>query len=68
MIDLSIVIINFNSEKYIEECLGSCIAQNTEFIYEIIVVDDFSTDNSYSKIKTYKSKLVRIFRNKKNLG
>lgn len=68
MIDLSIVIINFNSEKYIDGCLSSCIAQNTKFNYEIIVVDDFSTDNSYSKIKTYKSKLVRVFRNKKNLG
>ena len=68
MIDLSIIIINFNSENYIEKCLKSCIEQNTKFKYEIIIVDDASTDDSYKKIKHYKSKLVKVFKNKKNLG
>ena len=68
MIDLTIVIINFNSEKYIEKCLMSCINQNTKFKHEIIIIDDASTDNSFSKIKPYKSKSIKVFRNKKNLG
>ena len=56
MIDLSIIIINFNSENYLEKCLKSCIGQKTKFKYEIIIVDDASTDDSYKKIKHYESK------------
>lgn len=68
MVYLSIVIINYNSEKYIEKCLKSCIKQITNFKYEIIIIDDASTDKSYNKILKYKSKKIRVFRNKKNLG
>ena len=68
MVYLSIVIINYNSEKYIEKCLKSCIKQITNFKYEIIIIDDAITDKSYKKILKYKSKKIRVFRNKKNLG
>lgn len=47
MIDISIIIPAYNSEKYIEKCLMSCINQDlSQEKYEIIVVDDGSTDNT----------------------
>ena len=68
MIDFSFVIINYNCKKYIKNCLKSCINQKTKFNYEIILVDDASTDKSLKEIINFKSKILKIFRNKKNLG
>ena len=44
----SILIANYNNEKYLEECLNSILNQTYKNI-EIIVIDDDSSDNS-SKI------------------
>ena len=41
----SIIIPVYNSEKYLEECIDSVINQN-RFDYEIILINDGSTDNS----------------------
>lgn len=44
---LSIVIPVYNVEKYVEQCLRSCAEQNVlSSEYEIVVVNDGSTDNS----------------------
>ena len=40
---LSIIIPVYNTEKYIRQCVLSCI-QKTSFDYEIIIVDDGTTD------------------------
>ena len=67
-IDISIIIINHNRDKYLERCLRSCIDQivfNKKF--EIIFIDDGSTDNSFKIVKKFKSN-VNIFRLKKNKG
>lgn len=44
---ISIIIPMYNSENYIEKCLESLLAQ-TDSEYEILVIDDGSTDNSKS--------------------
>ena len=54
--DLSIIIPIYNSQKYIEECLNSILLQKTDYSYEIILVDDGSTDGSVSVIKQYLEK------------
>ena len=41
----SVVIPNYNSEKWIEKCINSVLNQTFKD-YEIIVVDDMSTDSS----------------------
>ena len=52
-IKVSIIVITYNHEKYIAECLNSLVSQQTNFKYEIIVYDDASTDNTQSIIKDY---------------
>ena len=52
---VSVVVTNYNNEKYIEECLNSLISQSYENI-EIIIVDDCSTDNSVNLINSWISK------------
>lgn len=44
--DLSIIIVNFNSVEHLTKCICSIQKQNTDLSYEIIVVDNNSSDNS----------------------
>ena len=67
-IDISVIIVNYNREKFIERCLRSCIDQIVfKKKYEIIFVDDGSKDNSYKIAKKFASN-VRLFKLKKNKG
>lgn len=50
---LSIIIPVYNAEKYLEECLNSILSQNINRDYEIICVDDGSTDSSPEIISKY---------------
>ena len=53
-VQISIVIPMYNVEKYIGRCLESCLKQDIcEELYEIIVVNDGSTDNSLEILKRY---------------
>ena len=64
----SIIIPVYNTGKYLEKCLDSVIGQTYEN-YEIIIVNDGSTDNSESIIKDYVSKNSKIkYIFKKNEG
>ncbi|MBQ7630030.1 MAG: glycosyltransferase [Selenomonadaceae bacterium] len=49
---ISVVIPMYNAEKYIGECLESLLVQTFKN-YEVILVDDCSTDNSVAVVKTY---------------
>lgn len=51
----SILIPVYNSEKYIEECLQSIFNQTIKD-YQVVLVDDGSTDNSGKICDSYKSK------------
>lgn len=53
MVDISVVIPVYNAGGFIHKCLDSIISQNGEFTYEIILVDDGSTDNSVEVIRQY---------------
>lgn len=56
----TVVIIAYNVEKYIRQCIQSVIEQNTKIKYEILIVDDGSTDNTSSIIDEYPSKFEMI--------
>ena len=65
---VSIVIPAFNVEKYIGECLQSILNQSYRN-FEIIVVNDGSTDNTLNEITKFKDIDNRIkIINKKNTG
>lgn len=70
-IEISVICTSFNYERYIGHALDSIINQKTNFPFEIIVVDDCSTDHSRELLQTYKEKypdLIRLFFNEKNKG
>lgn len=64
---LSIIIVNYNTKKFLVDCLASIYQSKLTFKYEIIVVDNASTDGSGKIIKKDFPK-VRLISNHKNLG
>lgn len=69
-IDISVIVVNFNYGKLIRRCIRSLLNQDLDKShYEIIVVDDCSTDDSVKAINTFvKEGDIKIIQNKKNLG
>lgn len=70
-IKLSIIVPAYNVEKYITQCLDSIVNALTDFNdYEIIVVEDCSTDNTLALLKEISSnyKNLKLLINEKNLG
>jgi len=54
MIKLSIIIPVFNTEKFLTKCIDSCLKQDiNKHDYEIIIINDGSTDNSLEIINNY---------------
>lgn len=56
--DLSIIIPVYNAEKTIGECLSSILSSDFDRDFEIIVVDDGSTDKSIEKIKDLNVQII----------
>lgn len=54
MAKISVIVPCFNQELYIKECLESVLAQTFKD-YEIIVINDGSTDNSLAVIQEYQN-------------
>ena len=63
---VSIIILNYNAGKLLEECIHS-IFQSNHKKYEIILVDNNSKDNSHIECKQ-KFPLINLIENKENLG
>ena len=60
-IDISILIPIYNCEKYIKECLDSCLNQDFTGTYEIIIIDDGSTDNTIKLINKYNDSKIKLY-------
>ena len=65
--DLSIVIVNWNTRDILRGCLKSIYEQTNNIEFEVIVVDNGSTDKSIEMIKTDFPKVI-IIKNSGNLG
>ena len=50
---ISIVVANYNKQDYVSSCLDSLVNQVTKVQYEIILIDDGSTDNSRTIIHNF---------------
>lgn len=67
-IKFSVLMANYNNGKYIKEAIQSVIRQTYEN-WELIIVDDASSDDSIEKIKLYlKDERIRLLIHEKNLG
>lgn len=65
--ELSIVIVNYNVEKLLEDCIESILKATINIETEVFVVDNNSPDNS-CKMVSEKFPFVKLIENKKNVG
>lgn len=74
MIDVSCVIINYNTSQYTVDCVASIIENTSNSIdYEIVVVDNASEYEDFENLKQGlnnlgKSKFIKLIRSKINVG
>ena len=65
----SIIITNFNYEKYVGRCIRSCLNQSIQEPYEVILVDDKSSDDSIKIAREFKNfNNFHVLQNNKNKG
>ena len=67
MIDVSIIIVNWNTRDILRDCLQSVYDQTKEISYEVIVIDNASSDDSVDMVKKEFPQVILI-ENKENRG
>ncbi|OGB87785.1 hypothetical protein A3H38_03150 [candidate division WOR-1 bacterium RIFCSPLOWO2_02_FULL_46_20] len=67
MNDLSVVIVNLNNKRLLEECLTSVIKNSQNISFEIIVIDNGSSDGSQEMLKT-RFPSIKLIANQENFG
>ena len=66
-IDLSIIIGTYSSKELIRKTLRSIYQHTKRITFEIVLIDDASTDETYNDIRALFPKII-VLRNTKNLG
>ncbi len=64
---VSIIMPSYNTGRYIAESIRSVLAQ-TYTLWELIIVDDCSTDDTHEVVKTFNDSRIRFIKNEKNCG
>ncbi len=67
MLNLSIIILSYNTKEYLRDCLQSIYNNLPKGFFEVIVVDNASIDNSIEMVLKEFPK-VNVFKSDKNLG
>ena len=67
MVKISVLLTSYNHANFLKKSIDSILNQ-TMADFELIIVDDASTDNSWDIIKKYKDSRIIKIRNKKNKG
>lgn len=65
--DVSIIIVNFNTKQLTLDCISSILKSKTKYHYEIILVDNASSDGSVEAIHSEFPE-VSVIANKQNVG
>lgn len=60
---VSIIVPTFNCEKFIKKTIESILNQTYQ-LFEILIIDDFSTDNTLKCIDSFSDKRIKLFKNK----
>ncbi len=66
---VSVIIPNYNCAKWLPKVIESCLIQ--QYLHEIIIVDDYSSDNSWQILKNLQKKhpdIIKIYRNPRKGG
>lgn len=66
--EISIIIVNYNSGDFLYNCIKSILEHITNINYEIIVVDNNSTDNSLVICNDIDDAHLKIIKLKENIG
>lgn len=64
---VSIIMPSWNTERFIAETIQSVIDQ-TYTNWELLIVDDCSSDNTDSVVASFKDNRIKYFHNEKNSG
>ena len=64
---VSIIMPSYNTAQYIEKTIESVMEQ-TYTNWELIIVDDCSSDNTEKIVKGIKDERIKFFRNERNSG
>lgn len=68
-IEVSVICLAYNHEKYLEDAIRGFLIQKTNFSFEIIIHDDASSDGTPNIIEFYENrypKIIKSIRQKKN--
>jgi len=65
---ISVIVPVYNQEKYVGRCIRSLLSQSlNKDLFEIIVINDGSTDKTIQSLEVFKKDII-VIKNKKNLG
>ena len=64
---ISFIILSYNYRGYVVEALRSALAQSVQD-FEIIVVDDCSTDDSAEVVGSFTDRRIQLLQNEQNMG
>ncbi len=67
-IEVSIIIINYNTRELTKNCIDSIFYHTLETHFEVIVIDNASSDGSYDILSTLEYDNYHYIRNEKNIG
>ena len=68
---LSVCLITYNHAQYIRQAIESVLMQETSFVWELIIADDFSVDGTRGIVEEYGRKypdFIRLIIQKENIG
>lgn len=68
---VTVIVVTYNHEKYVEKAIRSILEQKVNFEYEVLIGEDASTDSTRNILKKIEKSLpenFQIFYREKNLG
>jgi glycosyltransferase involved in cell wall biosynthesis len=65
---ISFVVPCYNYARFLPECVESILKLEGDFDWELILIDDASTDNTREVIRSFSDSRVRVISHKVNLG
>lgn len=65
---VSFVVLSYNYARFIGELIASILAQQGDYSFEVIIVDDASTDDSHEVISAFRDPRIKYIRHETNQG